>query len=269
MLSKLLIFIVCLFFSYEIATFERPMAIIIPSYQNEKWYKRNLNSIVRQKYNNWRVVYIDDCSSDGTADYVSQYIQDRHLENKIVLIKNEQRQGALANLYYAIHSCADNEIIVTVDGDDWLAHDNVLSIVNGVYARANAWLTYGQYRTFPKGFIGGNKRLPINVIRRGDYRSSSWYTTHLRTFYAWLFKLIKREDLLYKNNFYPVAWDLAIMFPMLEMSAGHAVHIPQDLYIYNVATPLNDYKVHAQLQKELAREIRSKSKYNRLLSRPK
>jgi hypothetical protein len=41
-----------------------------------------------------------------------------------------------------------------------------------------------------------------------------------------LFKKIKKEDLLYEGEFVLMSWDIAMMFPMLEMeSKGHIAFI--------------------------------------------
>lgn len=39
---------------------------IIASYNNSKWYLNNLNSIKKQTYKKWRIIYVDDCSTDDT-----------------------------------------------------------------------------------------------------------------------------------------------------------------------------------------------------------
>jgi glycosyltransferase involved in cell wall biosynthesis len=39
---------------------------IIPSYNNSDWYEYNIKSIAKQHYDNWRAIYIDDASTDGT-----------------------------------------------------------------------------------------------------------------------------------------------------------------------------------------------------------
>ena len=59
-----------------------PLAVVIPSYNNAQWYKLTLDSIFSQKYENFRVVYIDDASPDGTGDLVEQYIHEHGLEHK-------------------------------------------------------------------------------------------------------------------------------------------------------------------------------------------
>ena len=46
---------------------------IVPSYNNKDWYKRNIDSMISQKNTNWHMIYIDDCSDDGTFDLVKEY----------------------------------------------------------------------------------------------------------------------------------------------------------------------------------------------------
>jgi hypothetical protein len=71
---------------------------------------------------------------------------------------------------------------------------------------------------------------------------------------------------MYEGKFFIMAWDLAIMFPMLEMSGEKFKCIDEILYIYNDDNPLNDFKVNLQLQLNLDKFIRSKEKYNRIFS---
>jgi hypothetical protein len=73
------------------------------------------------------------------------------------------------------------------------------------------------------------------------------------------------EDLISPcGDFYHMAWDQAIMFPMLEMSGHRAKFISEVLYIYNAANPINDCKVDRQLQRSLETVIRMQKRYDRL-----
>jgi hypothetical protein len=73
------------------------------------------------------------------------------------------------------------------------------------------------------------------------------------------------EDLISPcGGFYHMAWDQAIMFPMLEMSGHRAKFISEVLYIYNTENPISDYKVDRQLQRSLETEIRMQKRYDRL-----
>lgn len=238
--------------------------ILIPSYKNQDWCEKNLASAAGQNYENYRIIYIDDASLDNTGTLVTNYIKDKQIGN-IKLIQNTERQGALKNIYDAVHSCDDDEIIVTLDGDDWLAHPNVLSKLHTMYSDPNCWMTYGQYRSWPDMAIGCSMQIPNNVIDSNGYRGYRWCSSHLRTFYAWLFKKIKKEDLIDKDGkFYATAWDCIFQFPMLEMSGYRAKFIPDVLYMYNVSNPINDSKVNLKLQQDTERLARSKNKYQPL-----
>jgi glycosyltransferase involved in cell wall biosynthesis len=241
------------------------IAVIVPSYNNRQWYERNLSSVLAQNYRSFRVIYIDDCSSDRTGELVEQFIADRGSDDWIRLVRNPVRAGALQNLYRAIHLCDDDEIVILLDGDDWFAHDGVLRRVNETYASSNCWMTYGQYRSWPDNAIGFSREIPSDIIDTNNYREYEWCSSHLRTFYAWLFKLISLEDLIRPDGaFYHMAWDQAIMFPMLEMSGYRAKFINEVLYIYNEANPINDCKVDRRLQRDLETKIRMRKPYDRL-----
>lgn len=240
--------------------------LIVPSYQNEKWYKRNVFSLLNQQYENYRVIYTDDASPDATGRLVEDYLKINDLDGKVSLIKNTERKGALENIYNMIHSCADDEVCCLVDGDDHLAHNSVLNVLNEAYSDS-VWMTYGSYIDHPQGSRGCSAPYTEAVINANAFRQDRWKASHIRTMRADLFKKIKKNDLLDQNGrFCEAAWDLAIMLPLLEMSGHHHRYIDDLLYIYNNENPIQDYKVKLALQQSLERLIRSKPRYSRLES---
>lgn len=214
--------------------------VVIPSYNNELYYERNLLSVFEQKYENYRVIYIDDCSTDHTYENVKKLIEKTNQSNRVTLIHNEKRQGGLFNLYKAIHSCIDDEIIVTLDGDDWFSKPDVLNILNDYYANPNIWIAWSNHISIPNYRLPSNGPFYKRELQKKDFRHLFWRTSQLRTFYAGLFKKIPLEDFLYDGNWYSTAWDFAFMFPMIEMANPHFAFIPEILYIYNQLTPYNE-----------------------------
>lgn len=244
---------------------QKPFVIIIPSYQNKDWYQRNIDSVINQNYHNYRIIYIDDNSPDSTGLLVTEYIKSVHKAHKITVIINKERVGALANTYRMAHMCQPHEIIVVVDGDDFLSDDNVLNRLNSAYQDPEIWLTYGQFRWFPQAVIGFATPLPKQVLEEGKVREKPWVATHLRSFYAGLFHHIDKKDLLYQEKeFYPTAGDLAIMFPLIEMAGMHIKCISDIMYCYNIANALNDHKINEELQRAVNKELRSKQHYQPL-----
>jgi glycosyltransferase involved in cell wall biosynthesis len=245
-------------------TIQRRIVIVIASYNNADWYERNLISVCNQDYDNYRVIYINDCSPDGTGELVRQFLRDHNKESLVELRDNPERRRALRNLYDAIISCDDDEIIALVDGDDALYFPGVLRTINDAYADPEVWLTYGQFICYPSNAPGFNREIPREVIESNSIRTHNPQPSHLRTFYAKLFKMIDVEDFMYEGDFFPMTYDLAMMLPMMEMAGYHHKFIPDILYIYNDANPINDHKVSKELQQKLDQIIRSRKPYQKL-----
>lgn len=239
--------------------------IIVPFYNVEKWIKYNIRSIKKQKYTNFKCILIDDISTDDTVSIVESEIFN---DDRFILIKNKEKKFALQNIVEAIDfaDCSDEDIIVTLDGDDWLHSPSVFEYLNLFYQKKNCWITYGSYVEYPNKNVGKfAKQIPNEVIFNNTFRESPWTASHLRTFKFHLWNQIKRQDLLdSEGKFYRMTWDLAFMFPMLEMAGERSCYIDELLYVYNVSNPLNDHKVDNSYQVRLEKEIRSKPKYERI-----
>ncbi len=254
---------------------ERPIVVVVCSYNNAKWSQETLESIFMQQYTNFRLIIVDDCSSDDNAFVIQKYIDDHSLHNRVTFIRNEQRHRKLYNLYRVLYDCDDNEIVVMVDGDDSLAHPHVLEKINRTYDDDNIWFTYGQYRNVPASIaiqyghkeIGYCRPVPKHIQRKQAYRYYSFIYMHPRSFRGWLFKLVKLEDLIadtiigFEGDFYPASNDVAMYFPMVEMAHTHIKFIPDILYIRNLYSDIVGFKVDRRIQTASAREIRKKNCY--------
>lgn len=243
---------------------EKPITILTTSYNNRQWVKENINSILDQDYSNFRVIYIDDASRDGTADVVESLVQAHEKKIDFTLIRNRERLGALSNIYHAIHNrCEDDTIVVSLDGDDWFYDRQVLRKINAAYSEGEVWITHGTMIEHPSNLKAWSLPIPAKIVARNAFRTYRC-PSHLRTFYAWLFKKIKLEDLLYDGQFFVMTWDQAIMFPMMEMAGKRHSFIRDITYVYNMVNPINDNKVNAKLQRDLEVYIRSRPPYQRL-----
>lgn len=268
---SLVCFFSCLSFDQSLQK-NTPFVIVTASYNNAKYYKQNLESVFAQKYKNWRLIYIDDNSPDNTGKLVEEYIEQRGFAGKVTLIKNKERRLALANMVNAIHTCQDKEVVVSLDGDDALFDTEVLSYLNTVYADPNIWLTFGSFVSLSDGSkCTWVRDYPREVKEKGQYREyAHMLPTHLKTFYAGLFKKINLKDLKQGKNFFDMTQDVATMIPMIEMAgAEHYKFIERVLCTYNDLNELNDHKVNSQRQMFINKIIREyKTPYLPLINPP-
>ena len=250
---------------------EKPITVVIPSYHNAQWYKKNLDSVFNQEYVNYRVIYIADGDllpdSDGTGALVEQYAKEKKQEHRFTLVRNADRQLALRNLYKAVLSCRDEEIVAILDGDDMFENKWALSSVNDMYdnPEKEIWFTYGNFRPLTTGLAWARtEKIPDMIVKFNIIRRYGNGPTHLKTFKAWLLKQIKVEDLFYENDFFKMVYDIALFEPMMEMTGRHFEYTHKVLYLYNDLNSLNDHRVNRKLQETLDHFIRAKNSYQPL-----
>lgn len=246
---------------------EKRFVILITSYNNEQYCERNLASALNQNYSNFHIIYIDDCSTDNNQRLIKEYLTKNDAHERVNFIKNQQRNLKLANLYQIIHTLNDEDIVIELDGDDYLAHPNVLKIINQYYDRHKALIIYANYENQPKD-LEQKLRLqhfsyntPYIVKKLNLFRKYPWIYSGLRTYHAGLFKKINKEDLLckippFEGKFFPVSHDLAMMYPMLEKAHTQIAYIPDKLLIRNIDSSINDFKKYdSQLRKKINQQI--------------
>tara|TARA_R110002020_G_scaffold170259_3_gene359769 strand:+ start:46 stop:795 length:750 start_codon:yes stop_codon:yes gene_type:complete len=238
--------------------------IIVPFYNVEKWIKYCVRSVKAQEYKNYHCYLIDDISTDKSASIIEKEIAGKE---RFTLIKNVEKKYALLNIYDTLknNSIDNDDIIVILDGDDWLANKKVLSMLNSVYNEGGCYMTYGSYVEYPSRLKGKfSRQVPEKIIVSNSYRESPWLTSHLKTFKYCLWKKVQKKDFVFSKTkkFYKSAWDLALMYPMLEMSGYNAKYIDEPMYVYNRQNPLNEDKINQHNQSSEEMEIRLNEKYS-------
>lgn len=263
----------------DISTPEQPLVVVIPSYNNAHYIERTLNSVFSQDYTNYRVVFIDDGSSDDSVQVMHRYIEENDVADKITFIENDRRWRKLRNVYYAIHRhCADDEVVVMLDCDDFLAHPGVFKMINDLYADPDVWFMYGGDEPYPKAEAAAwgitkenlSQPTPEQVIRDNSFRQYNWVYMHIRTFRAWLFKITPIDEMIsakvdgFRGKFYPACIDYIFVYPMLERAQWHMRYNPEFIYYWNADNPINSFKVDRSLQAASATETRDKKAYQPL-----
>ena len=235
--------------------------IIVPVFNAEKYLEKCLNSIIKQSYNNFQVKIVDDCSTDSSYEVAAEICSNF---NNFDIFKNSRRIGALNNIFEMLSLNIKEPsltIDILLDGDDYLYSGDVLNIINETYLNTNCLITYGSHLS-SKGVQG--KKYPWLIRKFNLYRKYFWYASHLRTFRHDLWMSINPNDFLDKNGqYFSVAWDLAIMFPMLEMAGNRQEFVKDLLYVYNDQNPISDHNIRRKEQILAAKEIRKKNRYSK------
>lgn len=115
---------------------------IVLTHDDESTIERNYDSISTQKYDQYNVIYIDKGSTDGTVELLKRKIGSN---KEAQVIECSEDHEAYKKYYEVVSKCPDNQVIVHLYGADWLAHEDVLSLLAQSYSHPDVWLSYGQY----------------------------------------------------------------------------------------------------------------------------
>lgn len=97
------------------------ISVTMTCYNYANHMKRGLDAIRRNRYQDYEVVLIDDCSSDSTVEVIREYMAE-HPEMDITLIENEENIGVQASRNKLIEA-AEGKYIMFCDSDDWMDAD--------------------------------------------------------------------------------------------------------------------------------------------------
>ncbi len=201
----------------------KPFVFAIYSYQQAAWCQRALRSIFEQEYDNFRVIFFDDGSSDDTFEKVQAFALENNQEHRIILIRNEERLGPVACLYRAVDQSLDEEIVLPMDGKNWLLHEQVLRRLNAVYQNPDVWFTVMNPMQYPTYAMGPN------LSSVGEEFSLHAFVS----FYSGLFKQVRLADLMQDGRF--VEGRESYFMPIVQMSGGRYRILNEPLFMENLA----------------------------------
>ncbi|WP_068711533.1 glycosyltransferase family 2 protein [Vibrio tritonius] len=90
------------------------ISIITPSYNSVDFIEKTYESIRDQSYSDWEWVITDDCSTDGTFDFIRKLSLS---DNRVRVFQNESNSGAAVSRNNSILN-AKGEYIAFIDSDD-------------------------------------------------------------------------------------------------------------------------------------------------------
>jgi len=239
--------------------------IISTVYNKSKWVRFNVNSIKQQSYSNYLTAYGYDESTDDTLEHLTAAVAN----DTNFLIYHNPNPGCFLNCFMGTYNhlkdtgkIEPDDIIVEIDGDDWLLHPFVLQYLNQIYQNEDIWMTYGQYIHYPAGELGGHYNLELDsqVDATNSYRTHTFPYSHLKTYKAFLLDKITDADLIdpTTGKYFNAAADFALCMPLVEMSGKSRIfRVDEPLYVYNVSEDLeSETNNRVELQKQIEMRIR-------------
>jgi glycosyltransferase involved in cell wall biosynthesis len=104
---------------------EEKVTVLMPSYNPGEYLRNAVESVFNQTYHGWKMVIVDDASSDDSLSSIQDYLSDP----RITLIKNKHNLGQ-SKTQNAGLAYINTEFTIMLDSDDWFFRDTLEILVN-------------------------------------------------------------------------------------------------------------------------------------------
>jgi predicted AlkP superfamily phosphohydrolase/phosphomutase len=234
---------------YPVSIHRKNRLLIVIAFRNAgEFLSKCISSIQQQDFHEYRVILVDDASTDGAL------VDCGKLDKRFTTIVNDHRMGALHNQLQAIREHAsEDDIVVHLDGDDWLAHDSALARINEFFNRTGCWLMYGQFES-SLGTYGTCEPLAPGGEPLLDQLTKMHFPMHIRAYRAGiLFDLLRQDpdlDVLkdLQGNFLNAISDLVLMRALIQVAGAENTRYNEEiLYIYNRSNPESHYQTRESM----------------------
>lgn len=90
------------------------VTVVIPFFNRAKYLPKALESVFRQTYTGWKLILVDDGSTDKYVPSIQPYLDD----SRVKLIRNSSNLGQSKSLNAAL-AIVDTPYMIQLDSDDW------------------------------------------------------------------------------------------------------------------------------------------------------
>ena len=155
----------------------KSILIMLALYNGEKYIKEQIESIINQDYDNWRLIIQDDGSTDQSWQIVKHYCE---RDKRISLVRNESGyHGAFCNFHALANRCKNGkqfDIYMFADQDDIWKQKKLSFFASKLKNEAAPCLCYADMDTID----GDGKQIDSSVDKVMGIR----YTNRYRPFFA-------------------------------------------------------------------------------------
>lgn len=176
--------------------------IILPVFNRKNNIDVAINSILSQTYQNFELIIIDDCSTDGVIEYIKDTYNIFIKQKKIILLQNNSNKGVSYSRNKGLNA-AKNDWICYIDSDNFIETNFLQIYRDAIFFNKNCNFFYSKFQNIYGKLIWGesfnyDKLIKYNFIDCGT--------------------IVHHRDLFIKNGGFDenlkrlVDWELAIKY---------------------------------------------------------
>jgi glycosyltransferase involved in cell wall biosynthesis len=149
------------------------ISVVVPVYNIEKWLPACLDSLLKQTYENFQLILVNDGSNDNSKNICDEYAK---RDSRIEVV--HQKNGGLSKARNTGIEFAKGEYLCFVDGDDFCDKD-MLKIAMENFSEDIDIVAFGFYKNSKKNTAKKNKisrsfNEALNLYVAGELNVSAW-----------------------------------------------------------------------------------------------
>lgn len=218
------------------------VSIILLNYNWKQFNKDCIDSILAQNYQDFEIIFVDQCSTDWSLEEV-EYLYKKEIEsNKIKIIKNE-KNGWFAwwNNLWVLNSNEDSEYICLLNNDTIVPKDRLKKLVDSIKSDKLLWAVSCNVRDKwleqkqKKQTFKNHKKVISSIfwefilddMEQSEIRNKFYYTTVL----WWCCLLYKRSIIKkpFEDYYFIYAEDVYLSWYILNM--WYKLWVSLDTYV--------------------------------------
>lgn len=168
------------------------ISIIVPVYNAEKFLESTIKTVLDQTYQEWELIFIDDCSKDNSVDVIKKY---QKKDNRIALIQNKENSGAAITRNNGIKK-AKGKYLCFLDADDLWEKEKLEKQINFMREKDCAFSFTGYEFANENGEPNGKK---VYVPNKISYKQALKNTTIWTSTVMFDIKKMSKEDIYMPN----------------------------------------------------------------------
>ena len=198
---------------------EPKFSILMANYNNAEYITEAIQTVLKQTFQDWELVIVDDCSTDDSIKAVVPWLKDE----RIRLLKNKVNRGYIGTLKRLVYE-SRAKLLGILDSDDAITNDAIKLMYDAYQKNPDCGLIYSQ-------FVWCDDKL--NTISKGFCDSISPSKRNLHCDCVSAFRTFRKKDYFKTKGFdesFLYAEDKDLIFKMEEVT--NLLFVDKVLYKY-------------------------------------
>lgn len=128
------------------------ISVIIPNYNHAPFLKQRIESVLKQTYQNFELIILDDCSTDNSKEIIETY---RNHSKVKQIVYNKKNSGSPFKQWKKGVELSDGEYIWIAESDDWASSFFLEKTLERMRQDEEVGIVFcGNYWVSPDGSMG-------------------------------------------------------------------------------------------------------------------